>query len=210
METKFTEQESLAVINEMIARARNNVQKGAANNMIYNGYAVAFVAVLNFILLQLLPEDALNWSFSVWWLMLPSAFIDYCIKKKLNRSAIVRTQIDGILTQLWRGFSISVVIFLVLIFGVSYAFGHWRYCLLITPVMMLMVAIAEFVMAKICNYKPFFWGAVCFWAGILLCLFSYCILKRGDLHFLILAVCMIIGFVIPGYQLNSLAKKAHV
>ena len=66
METKFTEQESLVIINEMINRTRNNIQKGSANSMIYNGYAVAFTAILNFILLLLLPEADRNWSFSVW------------------------------------------------------------------------------------------------------------------------------------------------
>jgi hypothetical protein len=207
METKFTEQQSLAVINEMIDRARNNIKQDSANNMVYNGYAVALVAVVNFILLHLLPEAETNMSFMVWWLMIPSACIDYFIKRKIDRSAIVKTQIDGVISQLWRGFSISIILLLIMIFSASFAFNKWTYALFITPSIMIMVAMAEFVMSRMCRFKPFFWGAVCFWTGAILCVFSYCVLKRGDIQFLILAICMIIGFVIPGNLLNKKSKE---
>jgi hypothetical protein len=207
METKFTEQQSLEVITEMINRARNNVQKDSANNMIYNGFAVALVAVANFILLHLLPDAYTNYSFNIWWLMAPSTIIDHLIRRKINRSAIVKTHIDGIISWLWRGFSISTVILLVIILSLCYVFHTSLIALLITPGIMIIVALVEFGMAKICKFKPFFWGALAFWTGSLLCLFPYCVLKRGDLHFLILAVCMILGFVIPGYILNKSAKK---
>jgi hypothetical protein len=207
METKFTEQQSLEVITEMINRARNNVQKNSANNMIYNGFAVAFLAIVNFLLLHFLPDAYQRYSFHIWWLMVPSAFVDQIIKRKIIREAMVKTHIDSFISQLWRGFSISVVILLLSIFTISFSFHAWVTCLLITPGIMIMVALVEFGMAKICRYKPFFWGAIAFWAGSLLCLLTYSLMNRGDLHFLILAVCMIIGFIIPGYQLNKLAKK---
>jgi hypothetical protein len=209
METKLTEQQSLEVISEMINRARTNIQKGSANNMIYNGYAVALVAIANFILLYFLPAADRNWSYMVWWLMIPSSCINHFIKRKIGRSGIVKTQIDGIIHSIWRGFSISVVILLITLFSVAFVFQEWSPTYLITPGIMILVAIAEFILAKACRYKPFFWGAVYFWIGALLCTFTYCVLKRGDLHFLILAVCMIAGFVIPGYMLNKLAEK-HV
>ena len=208
METKLTEQESLAIISEMIDRARNNVQKGSANNLIYNGYAVAFVAILNFILLHLLPKADLNWSFSVWWLMIPSGVIDYFLKKRVDRSMIVKTQIDSIISAIWRGYGISIVVLLVILFSMSLVYETWHYFAAITPTIMIMTALAEFGMAKACRFKPFLWGAVGFWIGALLCCcVTYFVLRRGDIQFLILAVCMILGFVVPGYQLNKLAKE---
>ena len=208
METKLTEQESLAIINEMIDRARNNVQKGSANHLIYNGYTVAFVAILNFILLQVLPHAYINWSFSVWFLMIPSAFVDGYIKSRTNRSTIVKTQIDGIISTLWKGFSISVIVLLTILFSISLVYDSWHYFATITPTIMILTAFAEFGMAKACRFKPFLWGAIGFWTGALLCcFFSYLVFKRGDIQFLILALCMILGFVIPGNQLNKLAKK---
>ena len=212
MESKnFTQQESMAVINEMIAQARNNVQKGSANGLIYNGYAVAFTAILNFILLNVLPESELNWSFSVWWLMVPSYLIWRYVQSRVDRSAIVKTHIDSIISTLWRGFTISVLVLLSILFSLALAFHSWHYFAVNTPIIMIMCALAEFGMAKACRFKPFFWGAIGFWAGALLCcFFTYFVLKRNDIQFLILALCMILGFVIPGHQLNKLAKKENV
>ena len=211
METKLTEQESLNIINEMIIQARNNVQKGSANSMIYNGYAVAFVAVLNFILLQVLPKSELNWSFSVWWLMIPSYFIDLYVKRQIDRSAIVKTHIDKIISALWSGFGISTCVLLSILFSLAFMYHTWHYFAVITPTIMVMTAIVEFGMAKAYRYKPFFWGAVGFWIGALVCcFFTYFVLKRGDLQFIVLALCMILGFVIPGYRLNKIAKEEDV
>ena len=208
METKLTEQESLAIISEMIDRARNNVQKGSANNLIYNGYAVAIVAIFNFILLHLLPQADKNWSFSVWWLMIPSSFIARYVQIRVDRSTIVKSQIDGIISSLWNGFGISVVVLLSILFSMSIVYDTWHYFAVITPTIMIMTAFAEFGMAKACRFKPFLWGAIGFWTGALLCcFFTYFVLKRGDIQFLILALCMILGFVIPGYKLNKLAKE---
>lgn len=210
METKFTEQESLAVINEMINRARGNVQKGSANALIYNGYAVAFVSILNFVLLNLLPDSKLNWAFWVWMLMAPSGFVSRYIQNKVDHSSIVKTQIDGIISALWRGFAVSVLVLLGILFLLASIYHSWHYFAVITPTIMIMSALAEFGMAKACAFRPFFWGAVIFWIGaILCCVVSFIVFRRSDLQFLILAACMITGFVIPGRQLNKLAKD-HV
>ncbi|MDR1340789.1 MAG: hypothetical protein LBK58_12160 [Prevotellaceae bacterium] len=210
MDKKFTEQESLAVIGEMIDRARNNVQKGSANSLIYYGYAVALVAMLNYILLQALDDK--NMSFAVWYLMIPLAIAGHFLKRKLDRSAIVKTHIDGIIACIWKGFSVSIIALIIILFSMAYFDPYttehsWIYLSLITPMVMIMTAMAEFGMAKACRYRPFYWGAIFFWTGALLCLLSYVVLKKGDVQFIILAVCMIAGFVIPGYSLNKKAKQ---
>jgi hypothetical protein len=211
METKLSEQESLNIINEMISQARNNVQKGSANSLIYNGYAVAFVAILNFIIFKILRNSGKNWSFSVWWLMIPSYFIDRYVKSKIDRSAIVKTHIDSIVRTLWNGFGISICVLLTILFTMALVYDTWHYFAVITPIIMIMTALTEFGMAKACRFKPFFWGAIGFWAGaILCCFFTYIVFKKFALQFIILALCMILGFVIPGNQLNKLAKENHV
>ena len=210
METKFTEQESFAIINEMIDRARNNVQIGSANSMIYNGYAVAGVAIIDFIILLLLPEDSKYLANWVWLLMIPSIFISRYVQSKVDRSAIVKTQIDGIIGSIWKGFAISVAVLLTILFSMSIVYQTWHYYSMITPTIMIMIALAEYGVAKACRFKPFLWGAIGFWTGALVCVFfSYFAMKSAIFHLLILAVCMISGFVIPGYQLNKSSKK-HV
>ncbi|MDR1676582.1 MAG: hypothetical protein LBR86_08970, partial [Tannerella sp.] len=168
MEQKFTEQESMEVITEMINRARNNVRVGSANNMILNGYAAAIIAIANFILLQLLPGEYLNYSYYVWCLMFPVGIVNHYIERKEDKTSIVKTEIDKIISSAWRGFTISIAVFLMMIFAIAFLYGTWQSLVAITPTVMLMVAIPEFVMARACRFKPFLWGAIVFWTGALL------------------------------------------
>jgi uncharacterized membrane protein len=215
MDTKLTEQQSLALINEMINRARHNVRKGAASSIILNGYAVAGIAIVNFLLLRLLPAEALNYSFFIWCLMIPVGVLDRYVDRRVDKQSLVKTEIDYIISSAWRGFVVSIVGLLIAIFTIGFFFRAWQVFFLITPTIMLMVAIAEFVMAKACRFKPFFLGAVSFWTGAMLCLALFFLpelspLMGRDWQFIILAACMIAGFIIPGYKLNKLAEHSHV
>lgn len=205
METKFTQQESLTVISEMIERSKNNIRVGSANSMILYGWAVAAIAITNFVLCFTLANP--NQSFLVWWLMLPVATVESILKVRSDRSAIVRTQIDTIINAIWRGFAVANALFLMAVFAVAIVFHTWIVTLLITPVIMLMVGAAQYATSKACRYVPFKWSAVELWAGALLCVVSYMIFRSITPQFIILAATMITGFVVPGMMLNKKAGK---
>ncbi len=209
METKLTEEQSLSLISEMIEQARNNFQQGAGTAFIFNGIAVTFTALLNVALVFLLPNPYL--SFWIWLLMIPASIIGKLIDKKVSGQAMVITHIDTIITATWKGFGNSVVIFLILIFSYGFAMKEPKIYMLITPVILVMCGIAEFVTAKACRYKPVLIGAYIMWVGALLCPVSYIVAHpwSGVSHFIILSVCMLLGFVVPGYKMNQMAKR-HV
>ncbi len=207
METRFTEQESLAVITEMIERARNNFQRGSGTSMIYYGYLVAAVAVLNVILLFALHS---HYAFLVWTLMIPGSIVDrLVVEKKVDKQALVKTHIDAVITSAWRGFGNAVVVFLILIFGYGYGMQEPRIFIMITPIILIMAGIAEQVTGRACRFRPFLTGAWILWGGALLCLVTYLFWHAyaGVVPFFILAVCMILGFVVPGYKLNKKASE---
>jgi hypothetical protein len=84
---------------------------------------------------------------------------------------------------------------------------------MINPVIILIVGIGEFVTAKACRFRPFMHGAIAMWTGSLASTLAIILFANtyGVLvQFVILAVCMIVGFVIPGYKLNKLAEEHHV
>jgi hypothetical protein len=206
METKdFTTQESLTLINEMIDRARHNVQKGAANSMVFWGWAVAIVSLVNFGLLLFLPAELKNYSFNAWWLMTPAWIINFFLERRKEREVMVKTKIDSIISATWLGYLISVIVLLIVIFTLSWLFDTWKICTAISSVIFLLLGVCQFITAKATNFKPFFWGAVIFWIGALACVACYA-LKIGAFQFVIMAVGTITGFVIPGVLLN---KKAH-
>jgi hypothetical protein len=215
METKFTEQQSLQLITEMINKARNNVQKSSGTFMIFWGCMVAVAALLNIALVYILRHLSLpvNLSFHIWWMMLPAWMVSFILQRKRDHAAIVKSHIDNIISSVWKAFGISMAIFLLIIFGLAYSlqeYSHFFY--LINPIIILITGIGEFITAKACRFRPFLHGAIAMWTGSLACTLAVIWLSGNGVlvQFLILAICMVIGFIIPGYKLNKTAKAHHV
>jgi hypothetical protein len=203
METNFNHEQSLTLINEMIIRAQNNVQKERTYSLIFWGYIVAAVAVANFVLLYTLNDP--NQSYPVWLIMIPAAIASYFIDRKVDRTALIKTHIDKIGDMVWKGFGISVTVFLIVIYTFAIRIGMSHILNLITPVILTMTGLGQFATACIFRFKPWYWIAVLFWAGASICPFLH-----GGFQFIVLAVCMILGFVIPGHWLNRQQKKSNV
>jgi hypothetical protein len=210
METKLTEQQSLEVIAEMITRARNNIQKGSGNYLIFWGYLVAFTALANIALVYILQYMSIEtyFSFYVWLLMIPGVIASQLIDRKMDKTSLVKTHIDHIISAQWNGFMLAVALFVGIIFVFALSMHVYHYFYLINPVIMLFVGVSEFATAKACRYKPFLYGAIAMWTGAVACTLALLLFTEGvAVQMVILAACMIIGFVIPGYKLNKLAKK---
>ncbi len=204
MESKFSHEQSLALISEMIEQARNNFQKGAGNSFILYGYAVAVIALLNVLLAFALPNP--NQSFLVWCLMFLVGIIDRMLDKKTARQTLAKTHIDKIISMTWRAFAIAVVLFLVVIFGYGILMKNPEIFILITPILLLMAGTAEFVTAIACRFKSLMTGACILWVGAIACLSTW----NGYstlVNFGILAICMILAFTVPGYKLNKMAEE---
>jgi hypothetical protein len=212
METKFTEQESLAVIDEMISRARNNIKKGSGNYMIFWGCLVAVTALLNIALAFLLVyySKASNLSFWIWLIMIPGLIFSKWMQRNIDRKAIVKTHIDDVISSTWNAFMFASYLFVFLIFALSYATHVYYYFYLINPILMLFMGVSQYITAKTCRFKPFLYGAISSWTGSVACVCAIIFLTNGvAVQMFILAVCMVIGYVIPGIKLNKKAEK-HV
>ena len=209
METKFTEQEGLAIISKMIEQARNNLQKGSGNSMIFIGLSVAFTAILNVILALVFLSKGIdpNLSFWVWCLMIPVIYINRLIRKKVERKSMVKTHIDSIVGSIWRGYTFACGVFLTVIFGIGLGHNFYHVFFLINPCILIFVGLAEFITAKACRFKPYLFGAIVMWIGALSCVGTLWLKEPVIIQMFILAACMIVGFVIPGYKLNKIAKQ---
>ena len=203
MKTNFNHEESLALINEMICRARNNVQTERMYSVLFWGYTVAFLALTNFVLIHVLNNP--NQSFLVWLVILPAWLVSYFIDRKIDRTALIKTHIDKIGDVVWKGFGIGTMVFLVIIYTVAFRLMDFELMLLITPVYMTLIGVCEFATACIYRSKAWNWVAVLFWVGAISCAFL-----QTDWQFIILAACMILGFVVPGHLLNRQQKQSNV
>lgn len=208
MEKEFNEQDSMRLINEMITQTRNNIRIGAANPMLLSGYFVSFIALLNIILMNILANPAqANWS---WILITVMWIIKFFIERKQNKSAIVHTLVDRIVAYIWIGFMISTVIALSIIFSSVFIFNTWFPCAFIMPVILLLTGFGQFATGKATKFTPFVWGSYIFFIGSLLSVYlTYYVFNTEEVQLVILIICMITGFIIPGHILNHKAKE-HV
>ena len=204
MEEKFNYEESLSLINEMITRAQNNVKKEKAYAIIFLGYVATAAAVATYVLLHTQHNPRL--CFWVWSVMIPAAVVSRFIERRLNGEKLIKTHIDKIGGAVWTGYMISVAVFLAVIFTVAFKFEiSYRIFLLIVPVILTMVGMGQYATA--CIYRSKMWYAVAavFWVGAVVCAFL-----NVDMQHLLFAVCMILGFVVPGHMMNRQAEKSHV
>ena len=209
METKFTEQESLAIISKMIEQARNNLQKGGGNTMIFVGLLVAFCAILNAVLILIFRKTGINSDHSmwVWCLTILGMYVYYLLEKKSGRTFMVKTHIDFVIGSTWRGFGYAYFVYLAVIFGMGIGKQFNQVFFLINPGILILIGLAEFVTSKACRFKPYLYGTVIMWVGALCCVGALWFEEPVIIQFFILAFCMITGFAIPGYQLNKLTEK---
>ena len=211
METKkFTEQESLAVITQMIEQARNNLQKGSGNGMIFAGAMVAILVILQAILIFVFHAKEIHTDYSilVYLLVVPGICIINLIQKKNGRKPLAKTHIDSIIGSVWKGYIYSFMVLLAVLFGISFGQKLNGVGFMITPIILTMVGTAGYVTAKVCRFSPV--GAIVMWLGALASIgttmwFEYPFNVISQLF--IFAICMIFGMVLQGYQLNKLAKK---
>jgi len=201
MESNFNHEQSLTLINEMINRARNNVKKEGTVSLLYWGYVTATLAVVNCVLLNTLIEP--YQSVWIWSLMIPAGVVSYFLERRMNRKMLVKTHIDKIAGMVWMGFLISFMVFTIVIHTVNIKFDIWQIFMLNLPVVLIMLGTGQFVSA--CIYRNRMWYAIAAltWIGAVSCVFL-----DVDMQFIVFAVCMILGFVLPGHILNVIDRKS--
>ncbi len=205
MEKQLNEQESLNLISEMISQARNNIELGAANNLLLSGYSVAITALLNFVLLHTLARPEM--SYWMWLLMIPMYLVNFWVDLRHDKSKLVKTHIDSIIGGIWGSFGYACALFIAVVFGLILVINTWELTLVIIPVIMIMTGMAVFSTAVVCRYKPFFRSAYIFWISALATIIWFFFFKEASGQFMILAVAMILGFIIPAHILNRKARE---
>ena len=203
MEANFNHEQSLSLISEMIERARNNVQKKAGNSLIYWGYVVAALAVVNYVLLHTL-DDILQ-SFFIWLAMIPAGLVSYFMERRIVRETLVKTHIDKINATVWQGFLVSFVVFTVVINLLVVRLDMQEILMLNIPVMLTLLGMGIFISACVIRYKVWYALAAITWAGAIVS-----VLVKLEMQFIVFALCMVIGIAVPGHTLNCQAKKNHV
>jgi hypothetical protein len=200
METnKFSEQESMEVIQQMINTARNSLHKGVADILIFWGYLIAATALTIYIMQHALINS--GYVQYAWLITIPGWVYTIIKVRKLRHSTKFKSYTNLIFGRIWLAFGIACALLPLFYSLAAYRFGMPAIWVTLTPTILLMQGVCLFASGSIYHFKPFIYGAL---ACALI--FAGCYIFPWQ-QFLLLGLCQIISLVIPGHLLNKKAEK---
>lgn len=189
MSEDFSPQQSLQLIQSMIAKTKSNMGVNRFYFLLW-GWTV-FVAVL----LQFFLKVVLQYPhhYLVWLVTLATLGITIWRNRHDDRRRGVRTYIGESVGYLWMGIGIS---FFVMTFIISVSIG-WLYA---WPFMILMYGLGTFISGKILQFKPMVVGGILNWLIAAACPFV-----PYNYQLLLAAAAIATSYLIPAY----LIPKEH-
>ena len=196
METKenFSGQDSLKIINEMIATAKTSVGDNSFHYLLW-GWLVLIASALDYYLLTIrhTPDHWLPWPI----LMGTGGVVALLYSLFQKRNVHVKTYFETFLGHTW--FSVLVALFLTAFVGGRFG-GQTAY-----PVIMIIYGMGLFVSGMTFRFTPLIIGSIICWA----CAAAACYVTH-DIQLILLGTSVLCGYIIPGYILKSSFKNGTV
>lgn len=191
-EQQMTPQQSLDLINDMIARAKKSFQKMSFYFLLW-GVLLILAGVSQFVL-----SEVFNYKHAyIGWPILGTlgGIIAGIHGAREGKKAGASTFTDRVMAFLWGSFTVSLV--LVIIGAVISKADPG-------PYIMIMTGVPTFVSGGIMNFKPLVVGGILFWLIGLASFFA-----PMEYRPLIFSFAILCGYIIPGLMLKR-AENARV
>ena len=186
------EEESMALIAEMIRNTQRKMERGAGTPMLVWGYATVLATLAVWTGIKLTNDYRVQFL----WFLIPVIGLPWMLFQQ-RRPPEVRTYVDKVVSYIWivmgwSGFIISCLSFL----------GAIRTTILF--IITLMMGQGSVLTGLVTRFRPLTIG------GIIALLLSFALLYLTDidLHLLTFALAFVAMGIIPGHILNRRAKKA--
>ncbi|MBK9793724.1 MAG: hypothetical protein IPP60_11710 [Sphingobacteriales bacterium] len=189
-EKNITEQESLAIIQQMIAKSKQQLIDRSKFFFLW-GFAVLICAVAQYVMLKMnvLKSD------EVWLAMPIIAIIHIYIAAKEQKRVKIISHNTIAIGSLWMGLGVA---FFALAFLSHRSYVNTGTALDVLPLLILFYGIGTFVTGRILQFKPLIFGGL---ACFLLCILVTYI--DGPEQLLILALSVVVSYIIPGIILKK-------
>lgn len=185
MEKELSSKESLALITEMISRAKKEAAGDGSFHLLFWGWVIAICDISHFVLSQ--ADFAA--PYVVWTLVIPATVISAVYSRRMAKRARVKTHLDTVLGELW--IVVYVVILALVAFMSVLDFNH-------NPVILLVSALGVFITGSLIRAKALKYGAGMLALGALIGF-----MVPVDEQYLVAGIAMILGYLVPGYYLKS-------
>ena len=182
MDKTFTEQESLQVIQRMIDNTKTTL-RAQGHMYILWGIMTAVAAILNYYFLK---NPAGFPPGIVWAILMPlTGIVHGILVYKLEKDSRMTTFADNTMKFLWIGFTLSIIVLIVVMFQVGPANAY--------PMFMILYGLGIFASGGILDLKPLMIGGIaCFVCAIIASFVPF------DQQLLVIATASLVGFFLPG------------
>ena len=195
-EKQLTGQESLALINQMISKAKNEITDTGFGWILW-GVMIFLASITTYIVIEFDLDVNLFIGWNIFGLIaIPIMAYNLFRSRKTVKT---RTYVDDLLHMFDIGFTICIFL-IILSMNISVSPNEgFGYFLMVYGFLML-------IQGGAIRFRPLFIGAVINWAGSLAIFFN----KEFKYDMLITAAAVFIGYIIPGLMLRKQYRKRNM
>jgi len=196
METKFTEQQGIQVIQDMIENTKAKFQDNGFFYLLW-GWLVLIASSSHFIMMQL----DIEYFWAAWPVtMIIGGITSGIVGYRMGKKAQVKTFFDTAIVSLWYAFTFTLFIVLI-------AAGAGKISWSMANVFIVaLYGLGTFISGKMMQFNPLIIGGVFCWFAAGVGIFLPAMYAMP-----LVTVSIIVAYLIPGYMLKSRAKtNGHV
>ncbi len=187
MSEQFSPQQSLQLIQSMIAKTRSDIGANRYYFLLW-GWLIFAAILLQFFLKVVVRYPH---HYLVWLVTIVAVVLTILRNKRDDKTGGVRTYIGDSMGYLWLGIGIS---FFVMTFIISVGIG-WLYA---WPFMILMYGTGTFISGKLLQFRPMVVGGIVNWLIAAACPFV-----PYDYQLLLAAAAIASSYIIPAYKIKK-------
>jgi len=183
---QLTKDESLQLITEMIGQAKRNFAKGGSFFFLLWGWVVLIANAGHYVMMQ---WQLYNKPYLIWVITIPAMIVTIIYSVQMDKKALVKGHLDRIYGLLWLSVFICAVIVLAFIPQVQYNMN---------PIILVFAGLGTFLSGSMLRFTPLVLGGFALWAAAIVAFLS----PLTD-QYLIAAIGILAGYLIPGYLLRK-------
>jgi len=185
MEKELSSKDSLALITEMIGKAKREAAGDGSFQILLWGWVIS---ICNFGQYALEKANFL-YSYAIWLLVIPAIVVSIVYGVQKSKKARVKTHLDTVLSQLWIAVFVGIII--VLAFMNILKFNQ-------SPVILLLAALGMFVTGTLIQVNMVKMGGYVLAIGSIIA-FTLPVIDQ----YLISGIAIVLGYLVPGYYLKK-------
>jgi hypothetical protein len=206
-EKKLSEQESLALITQMINKAKNSYHDTGIGAMMWG----AVIAICSLVRVSEIHFD-FRLPFDIYLLTLAAIIPQVYLSVKESKERKVKSYDDPYMNYIWLGFGICIFLLIHISNNIFSEWGSWAgkfkeatgttatplFYEFISPLFLMLYGLPTFITGAACKFKPMLWGGLFCW---LCCIITVYTPIKIDL--LLTALSALAAWFIPGVLMEK-------